>query len=166
MAEEEWAWREAQVIKTAETAGILSLNELVKLGWSFGLQRDANTGQNVLMWGWVDSEQNFIEDSRFESKVKREFEAICKNIEMNESIGQKISAVVKQFHGKFTWQYLEPVNDRPPMYFIKRDDCETKWQISEFVLWDLMGGGDRLFRDLKYIQNMPLDRLSEVPDLL
>lgn len=85
---------------------------------------------------------------------------------MNEAIGQRINAVVKQFHGKFAWQYFEPVNDRPPMYFIKRDDCETKWQISEFLLWDLIDGGDRLFRDLKYIQNMPLDRLKEVPDLL
>lgn len=78
MAEEEWAWREAQVIKTAETTGIMSPNELVNLGWNFGLQRDANTGQNVLMWGWVDSEQNFIEESRFESKVRKEFEAICR----------------------------------------------------------------------------------------
>lgn len=78
IAEEEWAWRDAQVIKTAEATGILSPNELVKLGWSFGLQRDTNTGQNALMWGWVNSEQNFIEESRFESKVKQEFEAICK----------------------------------------------------------------------------------------
>jgi hypothetical protein len=84
MAEEEWAWREAQVIKTAETTGILSPNELVKLGWGFGLQRDANTGQNVLMWGWADTEQNFIEESRFESKVKQEFERICKDAMQRE----------------------------------------------------------------------------------
>jgi hypothetical protein len=78
MAEEEFAWRESQILKTAETTGILSLNELVKLGWGFGLQRDTTTGQNVLMWGWVNSDNSFIEESRFESKVKQEFEAICK----------------------------------------------------------------------------------------
>ncbi|MCA2593993.1 MAG: hypothetical protein IM526_02380 [Microcystis sp. M38BS1] len=78
MVEEEWAWRDAQVIKTAESTGIMVMDELTKLGWSFVLQRDASTGQNVLMWGRVDSEQNFIEESRFESKVKQEFEAICK----------------------------------------------------------------------------------------
>ncbi len=85
---------------------------------------------------------------------------------MNDAISQRISAVVKQFHGRFTWQYLEPVNDRPPMYFVKRDDSETKWQISEFVLWDLMDGGDKLLRDLRLIRDMPLGRLDEVPDLL
>lgn len=78
MAEEEWAWREAQVIKTAETTGIMSPNELVNLGWNFGLQRDAKTGQNVLMWGRVDAEQNFIEESRFEPRVKQGFEDICR----------------------------------------------------------------------------------------
>lgn len=78
MAEEEFAWRESQILKTAETTGILSPNELFKLGWSFGLQRDANTGQNVLMWGWSNRENMFIEEARFESKVKQEFEAICK----------------------------------------------------------------------------------------
>jgi hypothetical protein len=78
MAEEESAWRESQILKTAETTGILSPDELVKLGWSFGLQRDANTGQNVLMWGWSNRENMFIEEARFESKVKQEFEAICK----------------------------------------------------------------------------------------
>lgn len=85
---------------------------------------------------------------------------------MNESIRQRISAVVKQFHGKFTWQYLEPEGGRPPMYFVKRDDCETKWQISEFTLWDLRDGGNILYRDLTYIRDIPLERLSEVPDLL
>jgi hypothetical protein len=85
---------------------------------------------------------------------------------VNDAISQRISAVVKQFHGRFTWQYLEPVNDRPPMYFVKRDDSETKWQISEFVLWDLMDGGDKLLRDLRLIRDMPLGRLDEVPDLL
>jgi hypothetical protein len=89
---------------------------------------------------------------------------------MNDAIGQRISAVVKRFHGKFTWQYLEPVNDRPPMYFVKRDDCETKWQISEFVLWDLMEPRHetcaKLYDELKIIRDMPLDRLSTVPDLL
>jgi hypothetical protein len=79
MAEEESAWKESQILKTAETTGILSPNELFKLGWSFGLQRDANTGLNVLMWGWINGEQNFIEESRFESKVRQEFEAICKD---------------------------------------------------------------------------------------
>lgn len=88
MAEEEWAWREAQVIKTAETTGIMVMDELVKLGWSFGLQRDANTGQNVLMWGRVDAEQNFIEESRFESKVKQEFATICKEaVEKQNMVG-------------------------------------------------------------------------------
>jgi hypothetical protein len=52
------------------------------------------------------------------------------------------------------------------MYFVKRDDSETKWQISEFVLWDLMDGGDKLLRDLRLIRDMPLGRLDEVPDLL
>lgn len=85
---------------------------------------------------------------------------------MNDAISRRISAVVKQFHGRFTWRYLEPVNDRPPMYFVKRDDSETKWQISEFVLWDLMDGGDKLLRDLRLIRDMPLGRLDEVPDLL
>lgn len=78
IAKEEYTWRDAQIIKTAETTGILSPNELVKLGWSFGLQRDANTGQNVLMWGRVDAKQNFIEESRFESRVKQGFEDICR----------------------------------------------------------------------------------------
>lgn len=85
---------------------------------------------------------------------------------MSNVLGQLISAVVKRFHGKFTWQYLEPINDRPPMYFVKRDDCETKWQISEFLLWDLMGVGDKLLRDLRSIRDIPLGRLKEVPDLL
>lgn len=80
MAEEESAWKESQVLKTAETTGILSLNELVKLGWGFGLQRDTVTGQNVLMWGWINRENMFIEEARFESKVKQEFEAICKEV--------------------------------------------------------------------------------------
>jgi len=78
MIKEEYAWKDAQIIKTAESTGIMVMDELTKLGWSFVLQRDASTGQNVLMWGRVDSEQNFIEESRFESKVKQEFEAICK----------------------------------------------------------------------------------------
>lgn len=78
MVEEEYAWKDAQIIKTAESTGIMLMSELNKLGWGFGLQRDAVTGQNVLMWGRVDAEQNFIEESRFESKLKQEFEAICK----------------------------------------------------------------------------------------
>lgn len=78
IAKEEYTWRDAQIIKTAESTGIMVLDELVKLGWCFGLQRDANTGQNLLMWGRVDAEQNFIEESRFESKVRKEFEAICR----------------------------------------------------------------------------------------
>lgn len=78
IAKEEYTWRDTQIIKTAESTGVMVLDELVKLGWCFGLQRDARTGQNVLMWGRVDAEQNFIEESRFESKVKKEFEAICK----------------------------------------------------------------------------------------
>lgn len=52
------------------------------------------------------------------------------------------------------------------MYFVKRDDCETKWQISEFTLWDLKDGGNILYHDLTYIRDIPLERLSEVPDLL
>jgi hypothetical protein len=85
---------------------------------------------------------------------------------VNDAISQRISAVAKQFHGRFTWQYLEPVNDRPPLYFIKRDDCETNWVISEFLLWDLMDGGDELLRYLKSIRDIPLDRLRTVSDLL
>lgn len=85
---------------------------------------------------------------------------------MNEALGQKISAVVKQFHGKFSWQYLEPINDRPPMYLIKRNDFKTAWLISESVLWGLMEGGDKLLRDLRAIRDMPLDRLHEFPVLL
>ena len=85
---------------------------------------------------------------------------------MNEALGQRISAVVKQFNGKFSWQYLEPINDRPPMYFVKRDDSETKWKISEFLLWDLMDGGDKLLQGLRYIRDISLDRLRTVPDLL
>jgi hypothetical protein len=89
---------------------------------------------------------------------------------MNDAIGQRISAVIKQFHGRFTWQHLEPVNDRPPLYFIKRDDCETNWVISEFLLWDLMEPQhetwSKLYRELKIIRDMPLDRLKEVPNLL
>jgi hypothetical protein len=84
MAEEEFAWRESQILKTAETTGILSPNELVKLGWGFGLQRDTATSQNVLMWGWVNSDNSFIEESRFESKVKQGFEAICKEAMQRE----------------------------------------------------------------------------------
>lgn len=78
IAEEEWSWRDAQIVKTAESTGIMSPNELVNLGWNFGLRRDAKTGQNILMWGRVDAEQNFIEESRFESRVKKGFESICK----------------------------------------------------------------------------------------
>lgn len=89
---------------------------------------------------------------------------------MNEAIGQRISAVVKQFHGKFSCQYLEPVNDRPPVYFVKRNHCKTKWQISEFLLWDLMEPRhetwSKLYAELKIIQDMPLERLNEIPDLL
>lgn len=85
---------------------------------------------------------------------------------MNDAIGQRINAVVKQFHGKFAWQYLESINDRPPLYFIKRDDSKITWLISEFLLWDLMDGGDRLLRDLRSIRDTPLDRLSDIPDLL
>lgn len=89
---------------------------------------------------------------------------------MNEAIRQRIDAVVKRFHGKFTWSYLEPVNDRPPLYFVKRNDCETKWQISEFLLWDLMEPRhetwSKFYRELEIIRDMPLERLSEVPDLL
>lgn len=89
---------------------------------------------------------------------------------MNDAVGQRINAVVKRFHGKFTCQYIEPVNNRPPMYFIKRDDSDVTWQISEFVLWDLMKPqhetSSKLYDELKVIQDMPLDRLSEVPDLL
>jgi hypothetical protein len=91
-------------------------------------------------------------------------------VTISDVIGQRISAVVKQFHGKFTWQYFEPEGGRPPMYFVKRDDCETKWQISEFVLWDLMEPRhetwSKLYAELEIIRDMPLDRLSEVPDLL
>jgi hypothetical protein len=89
---------------------------------------------------------------------------------MNDTISQRISAVVKQFHGRFTWQYLEPVNDRPPMYFVKRNDCESKWQISEFLLWNLMEPQHetrtKLYAELEIIRDMPLDRLKEVPNLL
>lgn len=79
MADEEYAWKDAQILKTAESTGIMLMSELNKLGWCFGLQRDSSTGLNVLMWGRVDAEQNFVEQSRFESKVKQEFEAICKD---------------------------------------------------------------------------------------
>ena len=79
---------------------------------------------------------------------------------MNKAIGQRIEAVVKLFKGKFTWQYLEPVNDRPPLYFVKKKDSETKSLINEVVLWNLMEGTDadelqasQLYKLLEDIEN-------------
>ena len=86
MAEEQGTWQAVQQLQTMVALDNYSDEELAKLGWSFGLQRDTATGQNVLMWGRVDAEQNCIEESRFESKVKQEFEAICK-----ESMRQPLS---------------------------------------------------------------------------
>ena len=77
LAEEECLWKGLQITETMLKLDNYSQEELTKLGWSFVLQRIGGT--NVLMWGRVDDEQNFIEESRFESKVKQEFEAICKN---------------------------------------------------------------------------------------
>ena len=86
MEEEQGTWQGLQLTQTMVDLDNYSEEELAKLGWSFGLQRDTATGQNVLMWGRVDAEQNFIEESRFESKVKQEFEAICK-----EAMGRPLS---------------------------------------------------------------------------
>jgi hypothetical protein len=78
IAEEQGTWQGVSLLQTMVDLDNYSEEELAKLGWCFALQRDSSTGQNVLMWGKVNAEQNFIEESRFESKVKQEFEAICK----------------------------------------------------------------------------------------
>jgi hypothetical protein len=77
MAEEEALWKGTVITQTMVDVDVWSRDELGKLGYAFGTKRIG--GQNVLMWGRVDAEQNFIEESRFESKVKQEFEAICKD---------------------------------------------------------------------------------------
>jgi len=76
MAKEEAGWKDIQVLQTANSANVAELNELVKLGWCFGLQREGI--KNVLMWGKVDAEQNFVEESRFKSKIEKEFNQICR----------------------------------------------------------------------------------------
>jgi hypothetical protein len=76
MAEEESAWKESQIIQTMLIENVSSPEELSKLGWGFGLKQDS--GQwNLLTWGKFTS-CNFTEESRFESKLKQEFKAICK----------------------------------------------------------------------------------------
>jgi len=77
MAEEEALWKGTVITQTMIDLDVWSKDELGNLGYAFGTKRIG--GQNVLMWGRVDAEQNFIEESRFESKVKQEFEAICKD---------------------------------------------------------------------------------------
>jgi hypothetical protein len=77
MAEEEALWKGTVITQTMIDLDVWSKDELGNLGYAFGTKRIG--GQNVLMWGKVDAEQNFIEESRFESKVKQEFEAICKD---------------------------------------------------------------------------------------
>jgi hypothetical protein len=77
MAEEQGAWQGVQLLQTMVDLDNYSEEKLAKLGWCFA-ERSVG-GQNVLMWGKVDAEQNFVEESRFESKVKQEFEAICKD---------------------------------------------------------------------------------------
>ena len=76
MAEEQGTWQAVQQLQTMVDLDNYSEEELAKLGWCFAEKRIG--GQNVLMWGRVDAEQNFVEESRFESKVKQEFERICK----------------------------------------------------------------------------------------
>jgi hypothetical protein len=76
MAEEQGTWQGVQLLQTMVDLDNYSEEELSKLGWCFAEKRIE--GQNVLMWGRVDAEQNFVEEARFESKVKQEFEAICK----------------------------------------------------------------------------------------
>ena len=95
-----------------------SQEELTKLGWSFVLQRIGGT--NVLMWGRVDDEQNFIEESRFESKAKQKFEAILR---------EKIQQVLDLFDGKYT---LNEIEYQPyPVHSVKRDDVQLPIQLSE-----------------------------------
>lgn len=77
LAEEEALWKGTVITQSMIDLDVWSKDELGKLGYAFGTKRIG--GQNVLMWGRVDAEQNFIEESRFESKVKQEFEAICKD---------------------------------------------------------------------------------------
>ncbi len=82
MAEEEFAWKESQIMQTMLSENVSLPEELSKLGWGFGLKQDS--GQwNVLTWGKFTS-CNFVEESRFESKVKQEFEAICKEAMQRE----------------------------------------------------------------------------------
>jgi hypothetical protein len=76
MVEEEALWKGTVITQTMLDLDIWSRDELGKLGYAFCTKRIG--GQNVLMWGKFDAEQNFIEESCFESKVKQEFEAICK----------------------------------------------------------------------------------------
>jgi hypothetical protein len=77
LAEEEALWKGTVITQSMIDLDVWSKDELGKLGYAFGTKRIG--GQNVLMWGRVDAEQNFIEESRFESKVKKEFEAICRD---------------------------------------------------------------------------------------
>jgi hypothetical protein len=76
MAEEQGTWQGVQLLQTMTDLDNYSEEELAKLGWCFAEKRIGTS--NVLMWGRVNDEQNFVEESRFESKVKQEFEAICK----------------------------------------------------------------------------------------
>jgi hypothetical protein len=76
MAEEQGTWQGLQLTQTMVDLDNYSEEELAKLGWCFAYKRIGTS--NVLMWGRADAEQSFIEESRFESKVKQEFEAICK----------------------------------------------------------------------------------------
>jgi hypothetical protein len=77
MVEEEALWKGTVITQTMIDVDVWSRDELGKLGYAFGTKRIGTS--NVLMWGKVDAEQNFVEESRFESKVKQEFEAICKD---------------------------------------------------------------------------------------
>jgi hypothetical protein len=76
MAEEQGTWQGLQLTQTMVDLDNYSEEELTKLGWCFAYKRIGTS--NVLMWGKVDDEQNFVEGARFESKVKQEFERICK----------------------------------------------------------------------------------------
>ena len=77
IAEEECLWKGMQITQAMIDLDVWSRGELGKLGYAFGTKRIG--ASNVLMWGRIDAEQNFIEESRFESKVKQKFEAICKD---------------------------------------------------------------------------------------
>ena len=101
LAEEECLWKGLQITETMLKLDNYSQEELTKLGWSFVLQRIGGT--NVLMWGRVDDEQNFIEESRFESKAKQKFEATLNEIE------------------------YQPY----PVHSVKRDDVQLPIQLSE-----------------------------------